>query len=82
MTDILFCAGFELGLLAVGNLEETAAAASSALRGEIATTGPEQKVYIERCPYGVVYSMAAWNAPTVLSMVRRIYRLPPRRPDC
>ncbi|KAL8278624.1 hypothetical protein RQP46_008916 [Phenoliferia psychrophenolica] len=38
----------------------------AAERGEIATTDKSQKAYIERCPYGVVFGMAPWNAPTVL----------------
>ena len=49
--------------LAADSLEETAAAATMALRGEIATTDASQKAYIERCPFGVVFGMvssAAW----------------------
>lgn len=47
-------------------IEETAAAATNALRGEIATTDSHQRAYIERCPYGVVLGMAPWNAPLTL----------------
>ncbi|GAA5864367.1 hypothetical protein JCM8547_005798 [Rhodosporidiobolus lusitaniae] len=57
--------GFEMGL-AVESIEEVAAAASNALRGEIGTTDAHQRAYIERCPYGVVLGMAPWNAPTTL----------------
>ncbi|KAM0750932.1 aldehyde dehydrogenase [Meredithblackwellia eburnea MCA 4105] len=57
--------GFELNL-AAESLEETAAAASTALQGEIAVTGQGQRAYIERAPFGVVFGMAPWNAPVVL----------------
>lgn len=39
------------------SIEETAAAATVALRGEIATTDQHQRAYIERCPFGVVFGM-------------------------
>lgn len=45
------------------SIEETAATATLALRGEIATTDHNQRAYIERCPYGVVLGIAPWNAP-------------------
>ncbi|KAK4705364.1 hypothetical protein P7C70_g838, partial [Phenoliferia sp. Uapishka_3] len=57
--------GFEM-TLAAESIEETAAAATVALRGEIATTDHSQNAYIIRCPFGVVFGMAPWNAPTVL----------------
>jgi len=57
----------EISLAAEG-LEEAAASATNALRGEICTTDLAQKAYIERHPFGVVLSMAPWNAPTVLTM--------------
>lgn len=58
-------AGFECGL-AVESIEEVAAVATAALRGEVATTASHQKAYIERCPYGIVLGMAPWNAPLTL----------------
>lgn len=45
------------------SIEEVAAAATLALRGEIATTESHQRAYMERCPFGVVLGMAPWNAP-------------------
>ncbi|BGP57463.1 hypothetical protein JCM8202_002020 [Rhodotorula sphaerocarpa] len=59
-------AGFEMGL-AADSIEETAATATLALRGEIATTDVHQRAYIERCPYGVVLGIAPWNAPVTLA---------------
>lgn len=59
-------AGFEI-TLAADSIEETAATATLALRGEIATTDRNQRAYIERCPYGVVLGIAPWNAPVVLA---------------
>lgn len=69
--------------LAAASLEETAACATAALRGEIATTDSSQRAYIERCPFGIVFGMvsptsltvvlylnplqAPWNAPLVLA---------------
>lgn len=52
--------------LASESLEETASAASTALRGEIATTEQGQTAYIEKVPFGIVFGMAPWNAPIVL----------------
>lgn len=52
--------------MSASRIEETAAAATNALRGEIATTEAHQRAYIERCPYGVVLGMAPWNAPLTL----------------
>ncbi|GAA5837311.1 hypothetical protein JCM11251_004963 [Rhodosporidiobolus azoricus] len=52
--------------LAIESIEEVAAAASNALRGEIATTDSHQRAYLERVPYGVVLGMAPWNAPLTL----------------
>jgi len=53
-------------LIGFRRLEETAAAASVALRGEICTTDQGQRAYIERTSYGVVFGMAPWDAPLVL----------------
>ncbi|GAA5995902.1 aldehyde dehydrogenase [Rhodotorula paludigena] len=53
--------------LAVESIEEVAAAASNALRGEVATTESHQRAYINRCPFGVVLGIAPWNAPATLS---------------
>ncbi|CEQ41633.1 SPOSA6832_03370 [Sporobolomyces salmonicolor] len=58
-------AGFEASL-AADSIEEVAAVATAALRGEIATTDAHQRAYIERCPFGVVLGMAPWNAPLML----------------
>ncbi|GAA5869010.1 hypothetical protein JCM1840_000442 [Sporobolomyces johnsonii] len=52
--------------LAADSIEEVAAVATAALRGEIATTDSHQRAYIERCPFGVVLGMAPWNAPVQL----------------
>ncbi|GAA5892209.1 hypothetical protein JCM6882_003611 [Rhodosporidiobolus microsporus] len=52
--------------LAVESIEEVAAAASNALRGDIATTDSHQRAYLERVPYGVVLGCAPWNAPQTL----------------
>lgn len=60
-------ARFEI-ILGAEQLEETAHAATVALRGEIIATDSSQKAFLERHPFGVVLSMAAWNAPTNLSM--------------
>ncbi|GAA6039257.1 hypothetical protein JCM8097_003231 [Rhodosporidiobolus ruineniae] len=57
--------GFEM-ILAAESIEEVAASATVALRGEIATTEAHQRAYIERCPFGVVLGMAPWNAPITL----------------
>ena len=54
------------GHRAVDSLEETAAAATMALRGEVATTDAGQRAYISRCPFGIVFGSAPWNAPVVL----------------
>ena len=56
---------FALTLKVPVRIEETAATATLALRGEIATTDRNQRAYIERCPYGVVLGIAPWNAPVV-----------------
>ncbi|POY76346.1 hypothetical protein BMF94_0543 [Rhodotorula taiwanensis] len=58
--------GFEI-TLAADSIEETAATATLALRGEIATTDSHQRAYIERCPFGVVLGIAPWNAPVTLA---------------
>ncbi|SCZ87932.1 BZ3500_MvSof-1268-A1-R1_Chr2-3g05400 [Microbotryum saponariae] len=59
-------AGFEV-FMGIDSIEEAAASATLALRGEIATTEAGKRAYISRCPYGVVFAMAPWNAPFVLS---------------
>ncbi|GAA6018938.1 hypothetical protein JCM10207_009207 [Rhodosporidiobolus poonsookiae] len=64
-TSSAMWSGFEMGL-AADSIEEVAAAATNALRGEIATTEPHQRAYLERCPYGVVLGIAPWNAPMTL----------------
>ncbi|GAA5841709.1 hypothetical protein JCM3766R1_005158 [Sporobolomyces carnicolor] len=64
-TSTQMWAGFECGL-AVESIEEVAAVATAALRGEIATTAGHQRAYIERCPFGVVLGCAPWNAPVTL----------------
>lgn len=46
-------------------IEETAAAATVALRGEICTTDETQRAYIERCPFGVVLGMVSSTAGTL-----------------
>ncbi|KZV92379.1 aldehyde dehydrogenase [Exidia glandulosa HHB12029] len=56
--------GFEMGL-ALEVIEELAAA-STALRGEIAPSHAGQRAYLTRVPYGVVFAMAPWNAPMTL----------------
>ncbi|GAA5973197.1 hypothetical protein JCM11641_006318 [Rhodosporidiobolus odoratus] len=53
-------------ILAAESIEEAAATATVALRGEIATTEVDQRAYMERCPYGVVLGCAPWNAPITL----------------
>ncbi|ORY88424.1 aldehyde dehydrogenase [Leucosporidium creatinivorum] len=58
--------GFDL-TCAADHIEETAAAATLALRGEVATTDAGQRGYISRCPYGIVFGGAPWNAPLILS---------------
>ncbi|GAA6061740.1 hypothetical protein JCM10212_000473 [Sporobolomyces blumeae] len=64
-TSTQMWAGFE-ATLAAESIEEVAAVSTAALRGEIASTGPEQRAYIERCPFGVVLGIAPWNAPLTL----------------
>lgn len=58
-------AGFEI-TLAAESIEEVAAAATVALRGEIASSAPGQRAYISRCPFGVVFGAAPWNAAVTL----------------
>ncbi|GAA5939693.1 uncharacterized protein JCM15063_005261 [Sporobolomyces koalae] len=58
-------AGFECGL-AIDSIEEVAAVATAALRGEIASTPSDQRAFIERVPFGVVLGCAPWNAPLTL----------------
>ncbi|KAK4046931.1 hypothetical protein OIV83_005722 [Microbotryomycetes sp. JL201] len=58
--------GFEM-TLAAESIEEAAAVATSALRGEIASTGPEQRAFIKRCPYNIVLGISPWNAPCTLA---------------
>ncbi|KAM0756034.1 aldehyde dehydrogenase [Meredithblackwellia eburnea MCA 4105] len=58
--------GFDI-TLAIGALEEAGSVATTALRGEVATTDAGQKAYITRVPYGVVFGISPWNAPVVLS---------------
>ena len=60
----------------LSSLEETAAAATVALRGEIATTDRNQKAYIERCPYGIVFGMVSSFA----SLLEGVLTLCPDRP--
>lgn len=60
--------GFDL-TLAAESIEEVAASATVALRGEVATTGPGQRAYISRCPFGVVFGAAPWNAPVTLGKI-------------
>jgi acyl-CoA reductase-like NAD-dependent aldehyde dehydrogenase len=57
--------GFEM-TLAAASLEETAACATAALRGEIATTVSSQRAYIERCPFGIVFGMVSPILPSTL----------------
>jgi hypothetical protein len=74
-----------IDVIRVSSLEETAASATVALRGEVATTDAGQRACafsfpasfashaelllpdITRCPYGVVFGAAPWNAPVTLS---------------
>jgi len=56
--------GFDVGLAA--DVLEELAAASTALRGEIAPSPPGQRAYILREPFGVVFAIAPWNAPYTL----------------
>ncbi|GAA5928478.1 hypothetical protein JCM3775_000623 [Rhodotorula graminis] len=65
-------AGFDV-TLAIESIEEVAAAASNALRGEIASTESHQRAYIKRVPFGVVLGIAPWNAPVTLSQ-RSVYQ--------
>ncbi|KAM0791831.1 hypothetical protein ACM66B_004090 [Microbotryomycetes sp. NB124-2] len=58
--------GFEM-TLAAESIEEAAAAVTVALRGEIASTGPEQRAFIQRCPFGIVLGIAPWNASMTLA---------------
>lgn len=49
------------------SIDETAALAT-ALTGSIAPSEHGQRAYIQRVPYGVVFAMAPWNAPLILSV--------------
>ncbi|UZJ57329.1 hypothetical protein CBS101457_006649 [Exobasidium rhododendri] len=62
-------AGFDVAILSTECLDETSAAMSTALRGEMApldATGKRMMVIKE--PMGVVLSIAPWNAPSTLAM--------------
>ncbi|GAA5820756.1 hypothetical protein JCM3770_005957 [Rhodotorula araucariae] len=71
-TSTMNWAGFDV-TLAIESIEEVAAAATNALRGEIATTDSHQRAFIKRCPYGVVLGIAPWNAPQTLAQ-RSVYQ--------
>lgn len=62
-------AGYEVGVLTSASLEESLAAMSIALRGEMAPLDPNGKrMCVVREPIGPTLSMVPWNAPSTLCM--------------